>query len=208
MWSAIFLRITPIFSMRTLSPGLNAGGTGVAGAGAGRIAAAGAGADAAAGAAPAPPPAAAPPPPPSTNARMSFFVTRPDRPVPVRVVMSTPWAFAIVRTSGEDRVRRRSARVAGPEGGGTGTGAAVTGAGAGDAGAPFAAFDVGPAVGAAPVRARGWSPAAPITATTLLTGTVSPSLTLISSSTTAPGAGISASTLSVEISNSGSSLSI
>ncbi len=47
-----------------------------------------------------------------------------------------------------------------------------------------------------------------MTATTLLTGTVSPSLTLISSSTPAPGDGISASTLSVEISKSGSSLSI
>jgi hypothetical protein len=45
-------------------------------------------------------------------------------------------------------------------------------------------------------------------ATTLLTGTVSPSLTRISSSTPAPGDGISASTLSVEISNSGSSLSM
>src|SRR5262245_39450265 len=45
-------------------------------------------------------------------------------------------------------------------------------------------------------------------ATTLLTGTVSPSLTRISSSTPEPGEGISASTLSGEISNSGSSLSI
>src|SRR4029077_17676447 len=49
------------------------------------------------------------------------------------------------------------------------------------------------------------SPAAPITATTLLTGTVSPSLTRISDTTPAAGDGISASTLSVEISNSGSS---
>src|SRR5581483_8739399 len=49
--------------------------------------------------------------------------------------------------------------------------------------------------------------AAPITATTLLTGTVSPSLARISASTPAAGAGISASTLSVEISNSGSSRS-
>ena len=51
------------------------------------------------------------------------------------------------------------------------------------------------------------SPCAPITATTLLTGTVSPSCTRISSSTPAPGDGISASTLSVEISKSGSSRS-
>ncbi len=45
----------------------------------------------------------------------------------------------------------------------------------------------------------------PIVATTLLTATVSPSLTLISASTPSAGDGISASTLSVEISNSGSS---
>jgi 2-oxoglutarate dehydrogenase E2 component (dihydrolipoamide succinyltransferase) len=44
-----------------------------------------------------------------------------------------------------------------------------------------------------------------MTATTVLTGTVSPSLTLISDSTPEAGAGISASTLSVEISNNGSS---
>src|SRR5690242_4689146 len=46
-----------------------------------------------------------------------------------------------------------------------------------------------------------------MTATTEFTGTVSPSLTLISVRTPAPGDGISASTLSVEISNSGSSRS-
>src|SRR5690349_3784952 len=44
-------------------------------------------------------------------------------------------------------------------------------------------------------------------ATTLLTGTVSPSFTRISVTTPAAGEGISASTLSVEISNSGSSRS-
>jgi hypothetical protein len=54
---------------------------------------------------------------------------------------------------------------------------------------------------AATVFCTGW----PITATTLSTGTVSPSLTRISVSTPAAGDGISASTLSVEISNSGSS---
>ena len=51
------------------------------------------------------------------------------------------------------------------------------------------------------------SPAAPMNPTTLSTGTVSPSFTLIWSSTPAAGDGISASTLSVEISNSGSSRS-
>jgi hypothetical protein len=44
-------------------------------------------------------------------------------------------------------------------------------------------------------------------ATMLFTGTVCPSVTAISASTPAAGDGISASTLSVEISNSGSSRS-
>jgi len=52
------------------------------------------------------------------------------------------------------------------------------------------------------------APAASITATTVWIGTVWPSVTLISFSTPAEGAGISASTLSVEISNSGSSRSM
>src|SRR6185437_16455668 len=49
------------------------------------------------------------------------------------------------------------------------------------------------------------APSASITPTTVLTCTVVPSGTLISFSTPADGAGISASTLSVEISNRGSS---
>src|SRR5437773_1293468 len=80
----------------------------------------------------------------------------------------------------------------------------ASGAGAADPSAPLEATGGGGAGGAvAAAVAAGpaaFSPAAPITATTLLTGTVSPSLTLISSSTPAPGDGISASTLSVEIS--------
>src|ERR1700736_3495957 len=51
------------------------------------------------------------------------------------------------------------------------------------------------------------SPAASITPTTVWIGTVLPSATLISFSTPAEGDGISASTLSVEISNNGSSRS-
>ena len=58
------------------------------------------------------------------------------------------------------------------------------------------------AAGAAAVAAAA---APPITATTLLTCTVLPVSALISVSTPETGAGISASTLSVEISNSGSS---
>src|SRR2546421_656402 len=79
----------------------------------------------------------------------------------------------------------------GPAGGGGaglgGSGLGADGAGAvagGDATAPFSVS---------------------ITATSVCTGTVWPSCTLISASTPAAGAGISASTLSVEISNSGSS---
>ena len=48
----------------------------------------------------------------SMNARMSFFVTRPEMPVPFSCVMSTPCSFAILRTSGDERVRRRSSSVA------------------------------------------------------------------------------------------------
>ena len=51
------------------------------------------------------------------------------------------------------------------------------------------------------------SPAAAITPTTVLIGTVVPGATRISFRTPAAGEGISASTLSVEISNSGSSRS-
>src|SRR3984885_10926982 len=51
------------------------------------------------------------------------------------------------------------------------------------------------------------SPAASITPTTVWMGTVLPSATLISFSTPADGEGISASTLSVDISNKGSSRS-
>ena len=75
----------------------------------------------------------------------------------------------------------------GGRGGGGGGGAG--GAGAARAGRPGAACD-------ASVSSR---------ATTVCTGTVWPSCTRISARTPAAGAGISASTLSVEISKSGSS---
>src|SRR5258707_15522171 len=55
--------------------------------------------------------------------------------------------------------------------------------------------------------ADGAAAADPISATIVLIGTVSPSFTRISEITPAAGDGISASTLSVEISNSGSSRS-
>ncbi len=59
------------------------------------------------------------------------------------------------------------------------------------------------AAAGAGAAAAGWAPASPIIATTWLTGTVSPSWLRISSSVPEAGLGISASTLSVEISNSG-----
>src|SRR5262249_43563714 len=64
------------------------------------------------------------------------------------------------------------------------------------------------AAGAGAIEAGLASPAALMTATTLFTGTVSPSFARISATTPDAGDGISASTLSVEISNSGSSRSI
>ena len=44
-------------------------------------------------------------PPPSTNARMSFFVTRPPAPVPCTALVSTPCSDAIRATTGETNVR-------------------------------------------------------------------------------------------------------
>src|SRR5271157_1023050 len=79
------------------------------------------------------------------------------------------------------------------------------GAGAGATGAGFAEGAAAAGVGAGAVAAA--DPAPSITATTVWMGTVCPSGTLISFNTPAEGEGISASTLSVEISNSGSSRS-
>src|SRR5690348_3030502 len=93
---------------------------------------------------------------------------------------------------------------------GAGGTAAGRGAGAG-AGAAAAGVETGALAGAgAGVDGAGADAAAPtasITATIVLIGTVWPSLALISLRTPADGEGISASTLSVEISKSGSSRS-
>src|SRR5882724_3877175 len=91
----------------------------------------------------------------------------------------------------------------------------VTGAGAGRAagggtaaGFGASALGAGDAAGAgAAAGAEAAAPAPSMVATTVLIGTVWPSFTLISLSTPAEGEGISASTLSVEISKSGSSRS-
>ncbi len=108
------------------------------------------------------------------------------------------------------------ARGAPPAAAGDGAGGAAVGPGAAGAGAAAAAGATGAAAlgvgreaaGGAAAPAAGFA-AAPcavsITATSVWTGTVWPSVTLISARTPAAGAGISASTLSVEISNNGSS---
>ena len=122
---------------------------------------------------------------------MSVLVMRPEAPVPGTFVRSMLFSFAILRTSGEERTRSPSAVA----GGGVAAGGAAAGVAAGGAGA----------VGAAAAGAAVFPTAPPMIATTLLMVTVEPSGTLISERTPATGDGISASTLSVEISKIGSS---
>ncbi len=199
MWSAVILRILENGSTRSPGHGSTAGcAIGPMGP-----AAAGRGATG----------------PRSMKPRMSCFVTRPAKPVPGIVEMSTWCSAAILRTRGVDFFRRRSSAVSAPSppclsgavAGGRGrstteAAAAAGGGGGGGGGAGFGGSGFG-AGGAAAVA--GDDATAPfsvsITATSVCTGTVWPSCTLTSASTPAAGAGISASTLSVEISNSGSS---
>src|SRR5213080_4960908 len=194
MWSAVILRILENGSTRSPGQGSTAGAAtaGARGWGLG----AGETSDA----------------PRSITPSMSCLVTRPAKPVPGIVEMSTRCSAAILRTSGVDLRRRRSSAVSAPSPpftgaveGGRGREGAVgccgeTAVPPGAAGARWAAA-TGGAAGEAAAAALSVS----ITATRVWTGTVCPSCTLISASTPAVGAGISASTLSVEISNSGSS---
>src|ERR1700722_3247415 len=120
---------------------------------------------------------------------MSSLVILPDDPVPGTWRRSRLFSRAILRTSGEER-RRSPVSV---------SAVSVSISAAAAAGAGAAAGALGWALAAAA------PPLTPITATTVLIWTVVPACTLISESTPAAGEGISASTLSVEISNSGSS---
>src|SRR6266581_4477893 len=138
----------------------------------------------------------------SMAARISFLLMRPPAPLPSIPARSTWFSFARRRTRGELRISLPLPR---PEGAAPAAGRAA-GAAAGAGGAGVAAW-TGDGAGAA-VGAPADAPTASITATTVWIGTVCPSVTLISLSTPAEGAGISASTLSVEISNSGSSRSM
>ena len=163
---------------------------------------------------------------------MSCFVTRPRCPVPGTREISTPASSAIRRTTGVERVRSRSSLVvvhsdsgasaSAASTGGAGVGAGVAGVGAGVATSPDAeartrsdALDWTGAAAAAVVGA-GVGPESPLpaaapsgsmNATMVPTSTVSPSATRTSARTPPAGDGISASTLSVEISRIGSSRS-
>src|SRR3989338_1773777 len=144
--------------------------------------------------------------------RMSVFEMRPPAPLPVSCRKSTLCSLARRRTSGEVRMpisrSLEASKVSSPPtaaggmaafcGGATAAGFASSlgGGGAAAFGASFA--------GAA---AAAGAPPSSSTPTTVLIWTVAPSLTRISLSVPEAGAGISASTLSVEISKSGSSRS-
>ena len=143
---------------------------------------------------------------PSMNPKMSCFVTRPANPVPVTAEISRLCSAAILRTRGVERRRSRSSAVSSPSPPfptGAAAAAAVTGtAPPGAAGARWAGAEGGEGAGAVTAAAPF---SVSMTPTRVCTATVCPSCTLISASTPATGDGISASTLSVEISNSGSS---
>ena len=140
--------------------------------------------------------------------------------------MSTPCSAAMRRTTGVERRRRRSSPVSGVEGrsavageGPVAGGVSPSGAPAGPpvaaasaacalagspAGSPATSVDAAPAAAPSPAAL----PAESITPTMVPTSTVSPSGTVISTRTPPVGDGISASTLSVEISRMGSSTSM
>jgi len=150
---------------------------------------------------------------------------RPSNPVPRTLARSTPFSLASLRTSGEVRMSRTpipAGAAAGAVAGGvsprTGSSAgAVPGGGTGASGAGVPGVKTA-ASGEAPTRpspaagcpasscASSAAPSAPsMTATTVLIWTLLPSGTRIFVRMPDAGAGISESTLSVEISNSGSS---
>ena len=131
---------------------------------------------------------------------MSCLVMRPPSPVPEIWERLTPCSRAILRTSGEERASSSSSCAAGADADGGGT--------AGAAAFSSAFFTSTLAAGFSATGALAGAAASPSTAivpTTVFTPTVVPSVTLISWRIPEAGAGISASTLSVEISNRGSS---
>ncbi len=143
----------------------------------------------------------------------SCFVMRPPAPVPFTFPKSILFSRAILRTNGESGPAGSddASSVAGGAGAATCAGSGSTagpGAEVGGAGAASAALGAdGAATGVAAGAAAGAPPASPMRATTVLIPTVWPSCTSTSVKVPADGEGISVSTLSVEISNSGSSRS-
>src|ERR1017187_4412335 len=154
---------------------------------------------------------------------------RPPAPVPFTRLRSMLFSRAIFRTSGESGPDTSAAGSAagssaglasGSTGGGAGAaaGAAATGAGASGAFSAGAATDTAAtaagasgAFSAGAAGSAGFAAAAPpssaMRATPVLIPTVAPSSTSTSDNVPAAGEGISVSTLSVEISNNGSSRS-
>src|SRR6266550_4474195 len=213
MCSAIARRMWETGTTSSPMPALGAG-IGCTGAVNGAVAPAVAGA---------PPPA----PPDEMTAITSAFVILPPLPVPAICARSRSCSFASRRTSGERICERgpRSGTVAAAAA--AAAGAAAAGAAAGAAGgeaddpseeaAPPAGSPAGPVVGAAPEAGEeaaspeaapspeAAAPASEISISAVPTGTVAPSSTRIFVTVPATGEGTSVSTLSVEISNRGSS---
>jgi hypothetical protein len=210
MWSAMPRRIALIGSSCSPTCAVT-GAAGALGAGAAGAGAAGVAAGAACFAWP----------PCSMNWRMSFFVTRPLRPLPVTWPGSTPCSAAIRATTGDTKLLPFPLASSSPV-------VSAAAAGAGFTSSTVSAVGVVPteslaafaSAAAGAVAGSGISPLPPsdegatsapsgaITASFVPTSTVSPSWTRISASTPVAGAGTSVSTLSVEISSSPSSAAI
>ena len=168
--------------------------------------------------------------------RMSFFVTRPPRPVPEIWETSTLCSEAMRATTGETKRAPSACPSSGSTGSGAGVGCAAGGSGSA---ATSSADGVSPSApggggalggrflrGGLGRRLLGWSsaagasaagassgaatsaPSGAITAIFVPTATVSPSCTRICWTTPVAGLGTSVSTLSVEISSSVSSASM
>ena len=152
-------------------------------------------------------------PPDSMKLRMSFFVTRPPRPVPCTWLGSTPCSEAILATTGDTNVLpfvdEADSSLVSLAAVGAGVTSFTVSALGGVAGASETAAD---SAAACAVAGSGTSsfgaaaaPSPPMTASFVPTSTVSPSCTRICVSVPEAGLGTSVSTLSVEISSSDSS---
>src|SRR5436305_11698032 len=146
---------------------------------------------------------------PAVGAKTSALVMRPPAPVPALVVRSIPRSRGSLRTIGDSKFERGPR--SGIEAAGSACAAACCG-GAAAAGSPACGggeAGAGAATGAAAPGDDAPLPVAPepssISITAVPTGTVVPSATKSFVTVPATGEGTSVSTLSVEISNSGSS---